>query len=101
MTVVKLRPALAKIKSLLSADKDFPKPLVRVVPQEVLEGEMTEALGAGKSERLEGRLGYRSGQYSHADRQDRAARTAGPAGQVLHGAVRALQRSHPVQVTSG
>ena len=41
MTVVKLRPALAEIKSLLSADKDFLKPLVRTVLQEVLEAEMT------------------------------------------------------------
>jgi putative transposase len=66
MTVVKLRPALAEIKSLLNADKDFLKPLVRAVLQEVLEGEMTEALGAGRSERVEGRLGYRSGHYSRS-----------------------------------
>jgi len=64
MTVVKLRPALAEIKSLLSADKDFLKPLVRTVLQEVLEAEMTEALGAAKGERAEARLGYRSGHYS-------------------------------------
>jgi hypothetical protein len=64
MTVVKLRSALAEIKSLLSTDTDFLRPLVRVVLQEVMEGEMTEALGAGKSERVEGRLGYRSGHYS-------------------------------------
>jgi transposase-like protein len=63
MTVVKLRPALAEIKSLLSADRDFFKPLVRAVLQEVLEGEMTEALAAAKGERVEGRLGYRSGYY--------------------------------------
>src|SRR5262245_60641213 len=66
MTVVKLRPALAEIKSLLSADKDFLKPLVRTVLQEVLEAEMTEALGASKGERAEGRLGYRSGHYSRS-----------------------------------
>jgi putative transposase len=66
MTVVKLRPALAEIKSRLSADKDFLKPLVRTVLHEVLEGEMTEALGAGKGERVEGRLGYRSGYYSRS-----------------------------------
>src|SRR5215831_4014176 len=63
MTVVKLRPALDEIKSLLSADKDFLKPVVRTVLQEVLEAEMTEALGAAKGERVEGRLGYRSGHY--------------------------------------
>jgi putative transposase len=66
MTVVKLRPALAEIKSLLSADKDFLKPLVRAVLQEVLEAEMTEALGAAKGERVEARLGYRSGHYSRS-----------------------------------
>ena len=63
MTVEKLRPTLAEIKSLLSADKDFLKPIVRAVLQEVLETEMTEALGAAKGERVEGRLGYRSGYY--------------------------------------
>jgi transposase-like protein len=63
---VKLRPALAEIKSLLSADKDFLKPVVRTVLQEVLEAEMTEALGATKGERIEGRLGYRSGHYSRS-----------------------------------
>src|SRR5262249_35988905 len=66
MTVVKLRPALAEIKGRLSADKDFLKPLVRTVLQEVLEAEMTEALGATKGERAEGRLGYRSGHYSRS-----------------------------------
>ena len=66
MTIVKWRPALAEIKSLLSADKDFLKPLVRAVLQEVLEAEMTEALGAAKGERVEGRLGYRSGHYSRS-----------------------------------
>jgi transposase-like protein len=34
------------------------------VLQEVLEAEMTEAIGASKSERTEGRLGYRSGYYT-------------------------------------
>src|SRR5262252_697753 len=66
MTIVKLRPTLAEIKSLLSADKDFLKPLVRTVLQEVLEAEMTEAVGAAKSERVEGRLGYRSGHYTRS-----------------------------------
>jgi predicted GNAT family acetyltransferase len=36
---------------------------VRAVLQEVLEGEMTEALAAAKGERVEGLLGYRSGYY--------------------------------------
>jgi len=66
MTVEKLRPTLAEIKGLLSADKDFLKPIVRVILQEVLEAEMTDALGAGKGERVEGRLGYRSGYYGRS-----------------------------------
>ena len=36
MTVEKLRPTLAEIKSLLASDKDFLKPIVRAVLQEVL-----------------------------------------------------------------
>jgi len=36
---------------------------VRTALQEVLEAEMTEALGAEKGERTAGRLGYRSGHY--------------------------------------
>jgi transposase-like protein len=66
MTVEKLRPTLAEIKALLASDKDFLKPIVRAVLQEVLEAEMTEALGAGKGERVEGRLGYRSGYYTRS-----------------------------------
>ena len=37
--------------------------LVRAVLQEALEAEMSDALGAAKSERTTGRLGYRSGYY--------------------------------------
>ena len=66
MTVEKLRPTLAEIKGLLISDKDFLKPIVRAILQEVLESEMTEALGAGKGERVEGRLGYRSGYYGRS-----------------------------------
>jgi putative transposase len=66
MTVEKLRPTLAEIKAVLGSDKDFLKPIVRAVLQEVLEGEMTEALGAAKGERVEGRLGYRCGYYSRS-----------------------------------
>jgi putative transposase len=32
----------------------------------VLEAEMTEALGAEKGERTEGRVGYRSGYYARS-----------------------------------
>ena len=39
------------------------RPLIHAMLQEVLEGEMSEALRAEKSERAESRLGYRSGYY--------------------------------------
>ena len=48
----------------MEGDPDFMKGLVREVLQQVLEAEMEETLGAGKSERAEGRQGYRSGYYS-------------------------------------
>ena len=38
--------------------------MVRAVVQEMLEAEMTDALGAGKGERTSARLGYRSGHYT-------------------------------------
>lgn len=42
------------------------KGLVREVLQQVLEGEMEETLGAAKSQRTEGRQGYRSGYYTRS-----------------------------------
>ena len=59
----KLRPTMEEVKALLAADQDFLRPLVQAVLQELLEAEMTEALGAGKGERTPARLGYRSGYY--------------------------------------
>ncbi len=38
----KLRPTLAEVKALLAADRDFLRPLVEAVMQELLEAEMTE-----------------------------------------------------------
>jgi transposase-like protein len=55
---------LKEIKALLSRDEDFLKPLVKAVMEEVMEAEMDEVLGATKSERTAGRLGYRSGHYT-------------------------------------
>jgi len=43
--------------------RSFLRALVRTALEEVLEAEMTQALGAAKSERTVGRLGYRSGYY--------------------------------------
>src|SRR5260370_12023841 len=59
----KITPRLREIKELMSGEEDFLRPLVGLVVQEVLEAEMSEALGAQKGERTEGRLGYRSGYY--------------------------------------
>jgi putative transposase len=50
-------------KALMAGQEDFLRPLIQEVIQQVLEAEMDEALGAGKSERTPGRLGYRSGYY--------------------------------------
>jgi putative transposase len=57
---------LIDVKELLRSDGDFLRPLVEAVLQQVLEAEMTEALGASKSERTAGRVGYRSGSYSRS-----------------------------------
>ena len=47
----------------LFQDDEALRTLVQTTVQEVLEGEMDEALGAGKSERTGERRGYRSGYY--------------------------------------
>ena len=52
-----------EIKVLMAEDSDFLRPMVRTIIQEFLEAEMAEAVGAEKGERVEGRLGYRSGYY--------------------------------------
>ncbi len=47
----------------LADDEEFVRRLVQETLNEVLESEMTEFLGAGKSERTQTRQGYRSGYY--------------------------------------
>src|SRR5439155_24073924 len=64
MTKVEDRTVVKLGKEALLADREGLKGLFRGVLQEVLEAEMTEAIGAAKSERTEGRLGYRSGYYT-------------------------------------
>ena len=54
---------LAKMKSVLMEQKDFLMPVVQEAVQAILEVEMAECLQAGKHERSEQRLGYRSGYY--------------------------------------
>jgi len=48
----------------VAGDRDLMKALMKEALQEVLEGEMTEFLGAAPGERTEGRTGYRAGYYS-------------------------------------
>jgi putative transposase len=45
------------IKAIVSADDDFIRSAVRATIQAALEAEMTEALAAERSERVDGRLG--------------------------------------------
>src|ERR1700693_2346011 len=66
MTVKQGKADIIAIKELLERDEDFVRSAVQSFVQAALEAEMTDALGAGKSERIEGRLGYRSGYYSRA-----------------------------------
>ena len=63
MTEKKSRPEVIDVKAVLAADDAFIRAVVRAALQEVLEAEMTEAVGAGKGERTPSRLGYRSGYY--------------------------------------
>ncbi len=63
MTERKGKAGTIDIKALVEGDEEFLRTLVRTALQEVLEVEMTAAVGAEKSERTSGRLGYRSGYY--------------------------------------
>jgi putative transposase len=57
---------LTELKGLLEGDGEFVRRAVRSIVQEMLEAEMTEAIGAGKGERTESRVSYRSGYYSRS-----------------------------------
>lgn len=63
MTERKFKADGMDVKALLTSDDAFIRTVVRTALQEILEAEMTEAVGAGKGERTEARLGYRSGYY--------------------------------------
>src|SRR3546814_16571058 len=63
MTRTEIKPAVSAVKELLAQEPDALREIVRSVMQAMLEAEMDEALGAGKSERSDARLGYRSGPY--------------------------------------
>ena len=58
MTEKKGKSGTIDVKALLAGDEEFLRALVRTALQEVLEVEMTEALGAEKGERASGRQGY-------------------------------------------
>ena len=63
MTKSEVKSASAAVKDILLSNPQGLHEVIRVVTQEVLEAEMDEALGAGKSGRTPERLGYRSGYY--------------------------------------
>ena len=63
MTKRQGKPGIIDVKALLAGDEEFLRALVRTALEEVLEAEMTAALGAEKGERAAGRQGYRSGYY--------------------------------------
>ena len=54
------------LKGLLLRDEEFVRRAVQALVQEALEAEMTEAIGAAKGERTEGRVSYRSGYYGRS-----------------------------------
>jgi len=64
MTKNEAKPAIAAVNELFSKSPDGLREIVRAVMQEMLEAEMTDALGAEKGERTIARLGYRSGYYT-------------------------------------
>jgi putative transposase len=53
-----------ELRQMLAEDGDLLKTIIEQTVQQVLQAEMEEALQAGKSERTDSRLGYRSGYYS-------------------------------------
>ena len=63
MTRKENKRTTSEIKAMMAEDGDFLRPIVRTVIQEFLEVEMAEAIGAQKGERVQERLGYRSGYY--------------------------------------
>jgi len=54
---------LVEVKALLGSDPDYLRTMVQSMVQASLEAEMTDFLGASKSERTGERRGYRSGYY--------------------------------------
>jgi putative transposase len=66
MTKREGKAEIIDLKGLLERDEDFLRSAVEGLVHAALEAEMTEAVGAAKSERTERRLGYRSGYYERS-----------------------------------
>src|SRR5580704_6563720 len=66
MTKRQAKTEASEIKAIVSGDDDFLRTAVRAAIQSALEAEMTQALAAERSERVGGRLGYRSGFYGRS-----------------------------------
>ncbi len=64
MTKSEAKPAIAAVNELFAKSPDGLREIVGAVMQEMLEAEMTDALGAEKGERTVARLGYRSDYYT-------------------------------------
>jgi Transposase, Mutator family len=99
MTDRKGKSGTIEVKALLAGDEEFLRALVRTALQEVLEAEMTEALGPEKSERTAGRLGYRSGYYGRIcgdDYDGRPCRSIAATGECSRAIELCLTKSAPV-----
>ena len=66
MTKCEGKAGVIDLKGLRARDEDFVRAAVEALVQAALEAEMTEAIGAGKGERTETRLSYRSGYYGRS-----------------------------------
>jgi putative transposase len=63
MTEKKRSTSAVEWKTVITEQRDYLKPLVEEVLQQLLEAEMVEAIGAQRHERTDGRQSYRSGYY--------------------------------------
>lgn len=66
MTTRKHKTKLLPVEAMLEGDQDFLKQAIKDAMQAVLEGEMTEFLGAAPGERTDERNGYRAGYYGRS-----------------------------------
>ena len=63
MTGRKLKAVRPRLEALVAQDRDLLKALVKEALDQILQGEMTDFLGAGPGERVATRAGYRAGYY--------------------------------------